>query len=294
MLLTYLAKTANLLDSVGTEQSTQAAEGIDAVLASLHKQATDPVLSFYKELNELESKIAAVAAAADQSGVKDYIDGFDDLFGSVGQAVASLADRMRGDEGLDIAGRLDAQHPSVGDDRENTRGEPLVPSPIDLGQEGVLASEVFNRLSKVADIIDEDGSVEAANIIDGITKEAMDLPSYPSRMETREPLYNAKKRNEENMFEVVKREVTENRQKHHLRTMQDHAESLSTRYSPELPGVQVLHVADGVYQDALTKKIYDFNQGWSGTDGQKYPGGSVKNQTPALTQYYSPSRLFDI
>ena len=156
-----------------------------------------------------------------------------------------------------------------------------------------MASEVLNRLIKVAEIFDDEGLVEAADMMEGIVKEALDLPDFPSRMETREPLYNAKEHNRSTMLDIVKREVTKNRKEHHLETMRDHADSLSTRYSPELPGVQVLHVADGVYQDMLTKKIYNFNQGWTGTDGQRYPGGSVKNQTPVLTQYYNPSRLFE-
>lgn len=160
-------------------------------------------------------------------------------------------------------------------------------------KDGKQAHLALSRLSKVADLLDTEGQVEAANILDTIIKDAAELPNYPSRMETRQELYDAPKHNRETMWEVTKKEVALNRKDHHLETMQPKADTLSTRYSPELPGVQALRVADGVYQDYLTKEIYDFNNGWTGRDGRRYPGGSLKNQTPNLTQYANPSRLFD-
>ena len=37
---------------------------------------------------------------------------------------------------------------------------------------------------------------------------------------------------------------------------------LSTRYSPDRPGVQARRIADGVFQDPYTNKIYDYNDGF--------------------------------
>lgn len=58
-----------------------------------------------------------------------------------------------------------------------------------------------------------------------------------------------------------------------------HDRSLSTRYSPDRPGVQARRLADGVYQDPYTNKIYDWNEGFSTEDGQKFEGGHVALQT---------------
>ena len=55
--------------------------------------------------------------------------------------------------------------------------------------------------------------------------------------------------------------------------------SLSTRYSPDRVGVQARRLADGVYQDPYTNKIYDWNEGFSTEDGQKFSGGHVALQT---------------
>lgn len=60
--------------------------------------------------------------------------------------------------------------------------------------------------------------------------------------------------------------------------------TLSTRYSPDHVGVQARRIADGVYQDPYTNKIYDWNEGFTTEDGRKYTGGHVSLQTDLLEQ----------
>ena len=54
---------------------------------------------------------------------------------------------------------------------------------------------------------------------------------------------------------------------------------LSTRYSPDRPGVQAARVSDGVFQDPYTRKVYDYNEGFTTEDGRNFPGGSAAFQT---------------
>jgi hypothetical protein len=54
---------------------------------------------------------------------------------------------------------------------------------------------------------------------------------------------------------------------------------LSTRYSPDRPGVQARRIADGVYQDPYTGKVYDWNEGFRTEQGEEYHGGGVSLQT---------------
>jgi hypothetical protein len=54
---------------------------------------------------------------------------------------------------------------------------------------------------------------------------------------------------------------------------------LSTRYSPDHPGVQVARVGEGLWQDGLTGKVYDYQAGFTTERGVKVPGGSVSGQT---------------
>jgi hypothetical protein len=55
--------------------------------------------------------------------------------------------------------------------------------------------------------------------------------------------------------------------------------SLSTRYSPDRVGVQARRVSDGVYQDPITNKVYNWNEGFTTEDGSKFFGGDVSLQT---------------
>lgn len=55
--------------------------------------------------------------------------------------------------------------------------------------------------------------------------------------------------------------------------------SLSTRYSPDRVGVQARRVSDGVWQDPITNKIYNWNEGFSTENGEEFSGGRVSLQT---------------
>ena len=55
---------------------------------------------------------------------------------------------------------------------------------------------------------------------------------------------------------------------------------LQTRYSPDYPGQSMIRISDGIYQDSVTGKIYDFKTGYTTNKGNKVPGGAVENQEP--------------
>lgn len=54
---------------------------------------------------------------------------------------------------------------------------------------------------------------------------------------------------------------------------------LSTRYSPDRPGIQARRLSDGVYQDPITNKVYDYNSGFKTESGEEIAGGHVSLQT---------------
>lgn len=54
---------------------------------------------------------------------------------------------------------------------------------------------------------------------------------------------------------------------------------LSTRYSPDHAGVQAVRISDGVYQDPITGKVYNYSEGYTTDKGNVIPGTSVSNQT---------------
>ncbi len=59
--------------------------------------------------------------------------------------------------------------------------------------------------------------------------------------------------------------------------------SLSTRYVPGRPGVQAMRVSSGVYQDPQTKEMFDYNEGFTTSDGRVFRGGTVDLQTDLVT-----------
>jgi hypothetical protein len=59
--------------------------------------------------------------------------------------------------------------------------------------------------------------------------------------------------------------------------------SLSTRYVPGRPGVQAQRVSSGVFQDPNTKEVFDYNEGFTTSDGRVFNGGSVDLQTDLVT-----------
>lgn len=60
--------------------------------------------------------------------------------------------------------------------------------------------------------------------------------------------------------------------------------TLSTRYSPDRVGIQARRIADGVIQDPLTNKTYDWNEGFTTESGETFDGGSVELQTDFFRQ----------
>ncbi len=65
-------------------------------------------------------------------------------------------------------------------------------------------------------------------------------------------------------------------------TMEIADRSLSTRYSPDRVGVQARRIADGVYQDPITNKVYDWNDGFTTEDGEKFRGGRISLQSELI------------
>tara|TARA_B100000131_G_scaffold322185_1_gene375286 strand:+ start:4093 stop:5106 length:1014 start_codon:yes stop_codon:yes gene_type:complete len=64
------------------------------------------------------------------------------------------------------------------------------------------------------------------------------------------------------------------------------APHLSTRYSPDRIGVQAMRVPGsngGVFQDPYTKKIYNYNEGFTSETGRVFPAGSAAFQTDLMS-----------
>lgn len=178
-----------------------------------------------------------------------------------------------------------------------------------------LMKPVFEKLSDLADRLDKLGAAEQADMIDSFIKKHAGsvLPDVLDWQEADPKGERAKAYDSEYHHSLQIREPKkdqervdfEGRKDHHVSTYEsgDKAKetkkeaaphgALQTRYSPDLVGVQLARVGDGVYQCPVTGKIYNFETGYTDMDGDYHPGSSVSAQTPDSTGYSIPHRIFD-
>lgn len=58
---------------------------------------------------------------------------------------------------------------------------------------------------------------------------------------------------------------------------------LNTRYCPDHPGGQIARIGEHMWQCELDKKTYNFETGYTLSNGNKVPGGDVANQTQSVS-----------
>lgn len=178
-------------------------------------------------------------------------------------------------------------------------------------EEGPI-EDTFARLSDLADRLDKLGASEHADSIDAfVLKYAGDIvPDVLEWQDGDKDSERSKRYDAEYHHALQVREPKssqervdlEGREEHHIDTFESSKATkkeaaphgaLQTRYSPDLVGVQLARVGDGIYQCPLTKKMYDFEKGYVDMDGDYHPGSSVAAQTPDATGYNTPHRMFD-
>jgi len=129
-------------------------------------------------------------------------------------------------------------------------------------------------ISKLATILEFDGHTDVSDALNIVVKTAAE------HKQKQDKLYDSKENNKQTYWSALTSEV-ESETEHHLDSMRGGAHPLLTRYSPDYPGVMLMRISDGVYQDLLSKKVYDFTSGFVSDTGIRYYGGSVALQTPS-------------
>lgn len=147
---------------------------------------------------------------------------------------------------------------------------------------------VLNVLQKFANWLDIDGHHEIADELDAVLKTAAQAVSN----ELYNHLYDYKGHREQTLFQALEDQAADAKEPE-LETMKGGGHPLLTRYSPDYPGVMMQRIADGVYQDLLSKKVYDFRSGFISDTGERYYGGSVANQTPTAMNYRNSPQILE-
>lgn len=146
--------------------------------------------------------------------------------------------------------------------------------------------EVLAKVTEYANMLDL-GNYRSATVLDIILKEAAEIP------DERASRYNFKENNKQSLYRNLDDQPKLDPVEPGLKGMQGKALSMSTRYSPDFPGVNLLRISDGVYQDTMSRKVYNFNEGWVSESGEKYPGGSPRNQTPGTNDFSGYGQVFE-
>ena len=156
-------------------------------------------------------------------------------------------------------------------------------SPLDL---------IMSNVVKFAELLDEDGFHKEAETLDNFLKEVNS--SLEGSDYDRDSKYNFKANNAETLYRSLENVPKLEPTSPMLKTLRDSGvPALLTRHSPDNPGVNLLRIRDGVYQDRLTRKVYDFNSGFVDEFGREHQGGSVSHQTPSPDSFLPAQQVLE-
>ena len=175
--------------------------------------------------------------------------------------------------------------------------------------EGSITDEHLNALAKVATALDSSDNPalhKQAILLDGlllaiaapkkalagkVTEDELNKLRAEYRIKDVDRLYKEPKQalDKQNNVDAVRKAIETQ-----VKTYVPMEAPLSTRYPPDRPGGHQTRIADNVYQDILTGKIYNYRTGYTTDKGNKVPGGAVEYQIPELNDVNNGHTLFDI
>lgn len=160
---------------------------------------------------------------------------------------------------------------------------------LETKEANLFSPEAIEKLAQLATSLDESDNEELqkqASVLDELLLTIAASPDEVKNLKERQDrsIDEIKKKynsvNEELNKQIKTKEAVEAIKKSPVYKEYRSLEApLSTRYSPDHPGVPVIRVGDDVWQDALTGKLYDFKSGFTTEQGNKVPGGNVSSET---------------
>ena len=164
--------------------------------------------------------------------------------------------------------------------------EPPAPSKI--------TPEAVEKLANLAHVFDASGDTELkkqASVLDELLLSIAAPPgsvaakkaAEDSRMETLRKKYMDPHQElvDTNMISDAQKAIENSGMTKQYRILQA---PLSARTCPDHPGAQIARVGEHAWQCDLDKKVYNFDTGFTLSNGGKVPGGSVSQQTQHLSE----------
>ncbi len=132
---------------------------------------------------------------------------------------------------------------------------------LSIGVDPFEATVVANLIT-YAGWLDCDGHTKIAETIDLVVKQVVGLKvdamlskAAAEKKNDRADLYDAAKHREQSLYNKLVEDVK--KAEPELNSWKDGGHPLVTRYSPDYPGVMMLRISDGVFQDMLSNLIMD-------------------------------------
>jgi len=179
------------------------------------------------------------------------------------------------------------------------------PPEQDLDRKLAIDAIMFGKLANIADRLDLLGASSEANMIDVFIQKNAKTDTFDDVIERKDGKdkqeYDADYHHSL-LIREPKREQErldlEGTDKHHVKTYRPEESNkkeaaMSSRYSPDMIGVQLARIGDDLWQCPVTGKIYDTATGFTDMSGKFHPGGSIADQTPQSTDQEIPHRVFD-
>jgi hypothetical protein len=165
---------------------------------------------------------------------------------------------------------------------------------IEPPEESKITPEAVEKLANLAAVFDASGDLELkkqASVLDELLLSIAAPPgaiaakkaSEDARMDALRKKYIDPRQDlvETNMLADAQKAVEDSGMTKDYRILQA---PLSTRTCPDHPGAQIARVGEHTWQCDLDKKIYNYDTGFTLSNGGKVPGGSVSQQTQHLSE----------
>lgn len=154
------------------------------------------------------------------------------------------------------------------------------------GDSDAMYQAALEHIRHFANILDVDGHHKVADLLDQIMSKTAEAQKDYSN------LYDSADHRQKTLFQALE-DGANAATEPEFESWKGGGHPLLTRYSPDYPGVMMQRISDGVYQDLLSKKVYDFRNGFISDTGVRYYGGSVANQTPNAMDWQSTPQIME-
>jgi hypothetical protein len=111
-----------------------------------------------------------------------------------------------------------------------------------------------------------------------LQESAKNVTEYKNRYDIQEEQMNLPKNDPSSLYGVF------GEQPDYKPVISEGNHALSSRYAPDMPGVQASVPSDGVRVNPYTKQVFDYNQGFKTNDGRNFSPTSVSNQTKIFSR----------